>query len=1702
MTEHDAVPTAPGRDGRGDGPTILDLVREIAETSRDTTEQGTRFEQLMLQVLPDVDLAELTGHDVAEDSWCRWLDWSKRDQYGEASPDTGVDLVGRITGATDRYVIVQCKCHTGASKADKLRLANFLSFLGKDWCAAGLWIDTAETPLTSNEQTRFANTEAVVVDRETVAGWPTPTQPTRRVERKALRAHQIEALNDAAAKDYHGRIIMACGTGKTLVGLHAAERTAETGRPVIVCVPSIALLHQTVRAWREELGRTMLPVSVCSANDTTGSKPDYTDWYVISRSTTSPAEIARRTAGAIKSGRMPVIFTTYHSLERVVDAQTGRHGGHGPVPRASLVIADEAHRTAGVTSSSTSVQKGFRRIHETRPDHAVQTERKLFMTATPRVWSDREQSTKLEQQLVYSMDDETLYGPLLHTLSYTKAVDLGLVADTKLLVLTYDPDSVARDAGLQKLMDAKRDGGVAIDDLTKIIGIWRATQGADNPPVDEERIPPLSKMLLFTNTRKRSRAVAEVFAKVHAALNNGHDIDKAILDIEQGQVRAEHVDGMTPPSKRNTALEVLAAGIPGDARIVTNVKVLGEGVDVPELEGVVFYDPRTSTTDMVQAIGRISRKQPGAAKTAYVVVPLVLKRDENREAVLKRSADWKTLYQTIATLRSIDEAFVSQIECAVVEAEASTNRKPPRPGGGDDTNEDPPLTAGIEGIRIRGADPNLTTAIRRQIGPAVVKICGSKLYWDSWGRSIAQTYRAVRTRLEGLYETSEKTRRAVDGATETLHRAIHRGIDTPQTLRMLAQHQISDRVFRALFGEYYTELGRTPAARAVQAATEALNGTGLGNETDALEGLYEKIEARVEYIKTDDARQHLLRDLYDTFFRHAFDEGEADTAAEDGEITAADRGIAYTPLELVDWLLDEADRTLREIAPKGSDERRLGLAAPNVSVVDGFSGTGTFIARLIGTTDRGKSYWLPDDVVRRKWAANEFHANEIELLPHMIGVANIENEYQWRTGQRASFSGGVFTDTFEETTRRDLLSQQEDELPNQGAVENHERRYAQQTDIIEVFVGNPPWNVFQGKGGDRKNIVDRVNDTYAAESNQKLKQSNYNDYKLAIRWAIDRIRKDTGYGVIAFVTDGGWIEANAADGFRKCLLDDATSIRVVNLKGNANTAGAEWKRQGDKIFGQGSKSPTALLVIAIGLNAARKPATVRYAEVGDGQSRAAKLEWLSQLTRNSPDWIDVTPNAKSEWLNQSQEEWPRYIGLADPKGRYNKEPETVFRNPTAGQTTHNDALMYAETPENLRSKLHPCIEYLDRVATQVRTRARNSLSEHELHQIARGVGPEPTGFRWHRELIKLVQKRTQPRLREADLRTVDYRPFWNRQTWHVTDWVATRYGQPKVFPTHIDNPELDARIPDLWNALNTPDAITRRGLDRALLEATRTIGGNADGVQRNLMINVEGPSASGSGSVWAAKRTTDLHLTSAAQNFARYWYDKKTPTHDNVTAHGRDTFRSTYQVLQSEPNDELGWWIMMYVYGVLSDPRYRDRYRNELRRTTPRLPLLAEFERLTAIGGRLLMLHACWTEHCPPQVVGVADHGGAPMLDASFREAGARVRKIKWADKTRKDLISLTPDVTLAGVTSDTHLHRMAGYTTLERFVQNTAPMMIKAYDQDCPEENTVERWHDRINRVVWILNETARLLKLLPNVDYDEAARIAKSATPNPVAL
>ena len=244
-----------------------------------------------------------------------------------------------------------------------------------------------------------------------------------------------------------------------------------------------------------------------------------------------------------------------------------------------------------------------------------------------------------------------------------------------------------------------------------------------------------------------------------------------------------------------------------------------------------------------------------------------------------------------------------------------------------------------------------------------------------------------------------------------------------------------------------------------------------------------------------------------------------------------------------------------------------------MSVIDGFSGTGTFIARLIGEENGARPHHLPADVLRRKWAANEFHANEIELLPHMIGVANIETAYAARTGGAEPFAGAVLTDTFEGTGRRDLLTL-EDEVDGiaADAVENQRRRCAQQEDIIEVFVSNPPWNAYQGKGGERGRITERVRETFTKHGNAKQRTSNYNDYRLAIRQALDRINDQTGYGVIAFVTDGGWLDARSADGFRKCLADEASVIRVVNLKGNAATSGEDRQNTGDTIFEQASRS--------------------------------------------------------------------------------------------------------------------------------------------------------------------------------------------------------------------------------------------------------------------------------------------------------------------------------------------------------------------------------------------------------------------------------------------------------------------------------------------------------------------------------------------------
>ena len=435
----------------------------------------------------------------------------------------------------------------------------------------------------------------------------------------------------------------------------------------------------------------------------------------------------------------------------------------------------------------------------------------------------------------------------------------------------------------------------------------------------------------------------------------------------------------------------------------------------------------------------------------------------------------------------------------------------------------------------------------------IVERCGNRKYWETWAKDVADIFARLVERIKALLDNAENDglREWFDAFHEELRTTINDSIDRGDAIEMMAQHILTRPVFNALF-EHYAFTEGNPVAQALDALRSDFAEFGLENETRDLEGFYESVQMRARGLDNSEARQRVLMELSEKFFVTAL--------KKDAERL----GIVYTPTAVVDFILNSADHVLRE-------EFGRGLSDEGVHVLDPFTGTGIFLVRLI------QSALIDDSDLARKYRT-ELHANELILLAYYIAAIHIEEAYHGRVGadtEYEPFEGIVLTDTFNLHTERSGFPK--DWLPN-----NSERAERQQQTPIQVIVGNPPWSTGQRSSADDNPNVEypeieaRVAKTYAARSTATLKNSLYDTYKMAIRWASDRIGEQ---GIIAFVTNGYWLYANVDGGIRACLAEEFTSIHVVNLRGNARTSGERRRAEGGNIFGEGSRAPVAITIL-------------------------------------------------------------------------------------------------------------------------------------------------------------------------------------------------------------------------------------------------------------------------------------------------------------------------------------------------------------------------------------------------------------------------------------------------------------------------------------------------------------------------------------------
>lgn len=1598
-------------------PSPMKLLDRMYNSATSTADQGTQFERFTQSFLQTDPL-------WAEQFATVWM-W---DQWPEKwGHDSGIDLVAqrRDGGLT----AIQCKFYAPTHRVSKGDLDKFLAASGRGGFTERLVVSTttqwgATAEETIREQSVPVRRLGLADFEQSRIDWATfdPETPTALSLSGAsdLRPYQRNAIDDVKAgfeTADRGQLIMACGTGKTFTSLRLTEEYVGVGGSVLFLVPSIALLSQALREWSNNTTVGITPLAVCSdAKASRGRKAseDSSEISVVDLAlpaTTDPERLARHMKEARTDGSgMRVVFATYQSIDVVARAQ--KLAGLEPF---GLVVCDEAHRTTGATLAGTE-ESAFVRVHD---NDYLKASKRLYMTATPRIYDDASKAKAGKAQAVLaSMDDEDVYGPEFYRLGFGEAVGLGMLTDYKVLILTVNQQAVN-----ESMQGAFAENGeLNLDDATRLVGCWNGLAKRGDSEHSFGMDPqPMRRAVAFTRDIKSSKKVASQFEEVVSAYVENHEDENPgnVLSVE-----ARHVDGSMNSMERTALLDWLKDDTEeGTCRVLSNARCLSEGVDVPSLDAVMFLNPRRSVVDVVQSVGRVMRLAQGK-KYGYIILPVVVPAGVEPEKALDDSKNFQVVWDVLQALRAHDERFDAMVN--KVELNKARDRKVDVMGIGfpdlNDREDGETSTGDTDRASAQGAlDLRISQMdeLRNAIYARMVKKVGSRTYWDQWAKDIAVIAQAHIMRITALVDDPSTD---AAGQFEVFHDALRRNLNESITrdgaIEMLAQHMITKPVFDALFEDYaFTD--HNPVSQVMNRMVDALTAMHVDAEAASLEAFYDSVRLRAAGIDNAEGKQKIITELYESFFKNAFPR-------------AADAmGVVYTPIEIVDFILRSVDDVLkREFGHSISDD--------GVHVLDPFTGTGTFIVRLLQS-----GLIRPKDLARKY--ASELHANEILLLAYYIAAINIETTFhdlqaaadgvELDAEAYEPFDGIVLTDTFQQTEDGDITD--ETVFPT-----NNTRAEAQKALDIRVIVGNPPYSVGQTSGNDDNANVKyptldaRVRDTFAARTDATNKNSLYDSYMRAIRWASDRIGDE---GVIGFVTNGGWIEGNTAAGVRKTLTDEFNSVYVFNLRGNQRTAGETSRKEGGKIFGAGSRNTVAVFLL-VRTKEHDGPATINYRDIGDYLTTKDKLAIVDAATLDAIPWRQITPNQYGDWINQRDEDYLNYPILGDNK-RSDKQP-SAFVSHSSGLKTNRDAWVYSSSTTNL-------FEHV-----------RAMLNQYEDDRL-RDSGPtlDSTRIAWSDGLRRLLKNRQKLELHGELIVEALYRPFESRHLMFDGRLLERTYRLKSMFPTaRHDN--YGFYVTGVGSDKEFSALASRLVPDLALWGSS-----NGQFFPRYRWESVD-------------DGTLSLDLDAAVTDGYRRI--------DNIDG---DFYR---HMCESYGSDITKDDVFFFLYGLLHSPDYRERYVGELKQMLPRIPNVPaeSFTAFTSAGRELFALHADYedVDLYPLTVEG----GEQPPMGGEAEYY--RVEKIRFPAGKKAtdapDTLILNPNLTVTGIPEEAYRYQLGSRSAIEwvlrqyQVTTDKASGIVNDPNQWGLEHGNPRYILDLLQKVITVSVITTQITSSLPPID------------------
>lgn len=1020
----------------------------------------------------------------------------------------------------------------------------------------------------------------------------------------------------------------------------------------------------------------------------------------------------------IADPRITVIFSTYQSIDVIHRAQEMGY------PEFDLIIADEAHRTTGSHAANTEAGI-FTKVHNNR---IVRARHRLYQTATPKIYSQETKKKGQEENIVIaSMDNKDLYGDEIYRLGFGDAVSQGILTDYKVEVLAVDEAVVQRD-----MQDSlATENGLNIDDIGKIIGVWNAMMKRESFS-NKTTGAPMQRAIAFASVidNQRGHGAGKVGSK-QIAHEFSHVVNEYLGNDNPNSFRVDvkHVDGSMNALQKKDAIDWLASDLPdNEARLLSNVKFLTEGIDVPNLDAIIFFAPKKSQIDIVQAVGRIMRKYQDK-EYGYIILPVVVPSGQDPDTVLDDNKTYQAVWQVLNALRSIDERFEASVN------KLDLNKKKPRNlnvigvGGApdDDLDRASSHTGDVPNTEQTELELNWHE-IQNAIYGKIVKKVGDRRYLEDWTADVQQlAERHIRWIRNLLADKQSPFTKSFKRYVKSLQHNINQDIDDQQAIDMLAQHVITKPIFEALFDQY-SFVNDNPVSRTMEDMIQQMTKVGFDQEQAALEPFYESVRLRATGIDNAAAKQQFIVTLYDKFFSTGF------------SVTAEKLGIVFTPVEIVDFIVKSVDEVLKEHFGRGLD-------GENVHILDPFTGTGTFIARTLTYLNqemKAGKITLAD--ITRKYT-QELHANEIVLLSYYIAAINIESVFDEINGDEhyIPFDGIVLADTFASTENTDVL----DEDMFGG---NNDRLKKQQEVPITAIISNPPYSVGQRSQNDNNQNVHyerlekRIGETYVKQSKSGLSKGLYDSYIKAFRWASDRLGKQ---GVIGFVSNGGFLDSQSASGLRNSLFQEFNHLYIYNLRGNARTSGKQRRKERDNVFGQGTRTP---IVISILVKDSSNEHLLYYQDIGDYLSRKQKLYAISSAQSvKGIDWTEISPDANSDWLNQRDMNYQSYSPLADELKTFG-----VLSKNAVGISTNRDAWVYGFSKEKVEKKVRNLIDFYG-----------DELNSNDLNPVNR----DGKKIKWSPKLEQLLKRKIKIEFDESNVRLGLYRPYTKKYLYYDKNLV-------------------------------------------------------------------------------------------------------------------------------------------------------------------------------------------------------------------------------------------------------------------------------------------------------------------------------------------